>query len=185
MVSAVSPCLKKRLQQRRAFAFIDAAIDLRPVMAGGCGKEANAVVHRPALGIGGAEIKPPDTGKRHRRRAHGAGLERHIEIAICEALGAECSRRLPDRQQFGVRGRVAVGQRAVAGAGDDFTVAHDDAADRHLTARGCSAGFVEGDGHEGRRRHFCSVMPGTRVRPKAGPSINLVPGIHALYTVRT
>jgi hypothetical protein len=25
-----------------------------------------------------------------------------------------------------------------------------------------------------------AVMPGTRVRPPAGPSVNLVPGIHAL-----
>jgi hypothetical protein len=26
---------------------------------------------------------------------------------------------------------------------------------------------------------LATVMPGTRVRPSAGPSVNLVPGIHA------
>jgi len=29
------------------------------------------------------------------------------------------------------------------------------------------------------------VMPGTRIRPKAGPGVNLVPGIYALTASKT
>ena len=119
-------------QQRRRFALADAAIDLRPVMAGRRREEAHAVLHRAALRIGGAVVEPADARKRDRRRAHGAGLERHVEIAVGQPLRAERGGRLPDRQHLGMRGRVAVAQGAVAGARDHRTVAHDHAADRHL-----------------------------------------------------
>src|SRR5262245_13978728 len=75
-----TPQLEKVAQQRRGLAFPDAAIDLGPVQAGRGGEIAHAVLDRAALGIGGAVIDPSDAGERDRRRAHRAGLERHVEV---------------------------------------------------------------------------------------------------------
>ena len=41
-------------------------------------------LHASALGVRGTEIKPPDTREGDRGRAHGAGLERHVEVAVGE-----------------------------------------------------------------------------------------------------
>ena len=119
------------------------------MMAGRRREELHAVVHRPALRIGGAVIEPADTGEGDRARAHGAGLERDIEVAVVEPFGAERGRSRPDRDHLGMSRRIAVGQGAIAGAGDDGAVAHDDAADRHLAPRAGGAGFVQRHSHEG------------------------------------
>ena len=124
--------MKKSLSNAAASLSRDAAIDLRPVMAGRRGEKPHAVVHRAALRIGRAVVEPPDARERNRGRAHGAGLERHVEIAVGQPLGAERGGGLPDRQHLGMRGRIAVAQGAVAGARDHGAVAHDHAADRHL-----------------------------------------------------
>ena len=108
--------LKKSLQQRRGFGLAYRRIDLRHVMAGRLGKEPHPGIHRAALGIGGAVIEPPDPRKRNRARAHRAGLQRDVEVAVDQPLGPDGFSGLPDRQDFGVRGRVAVGQGPVAGA---------------------------------------------------------------------
>ena len=54
---------KKPFEQRRRLRLADAAIDLRPVVAGGRGEEPHAVFDRPALRIGGAVIKPAGCGQ--------------------------------------------------------------------------------------------------------------------------
>jgi hypothetical protein len=52
-----------------------------------------------------------------------------------------------------MRGRIAVGQGAVAGLRDQVAVAYDDAADRHLAGRRRGMRLVEREIHEGVRRH--------------------------------
>ena len=47
------------------------------------------MLDRTAFGIGSAEIEAADAGEGDRRGAHGAGLERDIEVAIDQALAAE------------------------------------------------------------------------------------------------
>ena len=106
------------------------------MMTGGLRIETRPMLHRAALGIGRAVVKPPDAGKRDRRHAHGAGLERHIEVAIGQPLGAERFAGGADREQFGVGGRVPVRQGAVAGFGDHRAVADDHAADRDFALPG-------------------------------------------------
>ena len=60
----------------------------------------------PPLGSG-AEVEPADAGERDGRRAHGAGLERHVEVAPGEPLARQrWRRRSRMRQQLGVRGRI-------------------------------------------------------------------------------
>src|SRR5262245_47091035 len=90
-------------QQGRGLALADAAVDLGPVQAAGRGEVAHAALDRAALGIGGAVIEPPDAGERDRRRAHGAGLECDVEVAVDEPLAAERLGRAPDRHHLGMR----------------------------------------------------------------------------------
>lgn len=76
--------------------------------------------------------KACDSRKGDRRSAHGAGLQRDIEVAIGQPLAADDFGGLPDRKDFRMRGRVAVGQGPVPGGRDHLLVAHDHAADRHF-----------------------------------------------------
>ena len=101
---------KKSRSSMRGGVGADAAIDLGPVVAGRRCEEAHAVVDGAALGIGRAVVEPADAGERDRRRAHGAGLERDMQVAVGQALRAERSRGGADRDQLGVGGRVAVGR---------------------------------------------------------------------------
>jgi len=118
-------------------------------MARGRSKKSHAAVDGAALGVESAVIKPADAGERDGAGAHRTGFERDIKVAIGEALGAERSACRTDRDHFGVRGRIAVGQRAVAGAGDDAAVMHDNAADRDLATLPGGAGLIERRFHEG------------------------------------
>src|SRR6185437_12318253 len=73
---------KKIPQQRRGFALTNRRINFRRVMAGRLGEEPHAGIHRATLGVGRAVIESPDPRQRDRARAHGAWLQRDIEIAI-------------------------------------------------------------------------------------------------------
>ena len=128
----LSPRLEKIPQQRCRFALADRRIDLRRVMAGRRCEEPHAGFHRAAFGIGGAVIQPPDPRQRDRAGAHRARLQRDIEVAIDQPLAAGDLRGLPDGENLGMRGRIAVGQGAVSGRGDDLVIEHDHAADRHF-----------------------------------------------------
>ena len=50
-------------------------------MAGRLAEDARAVLDPAAFGIGRAEVEPADARKRDGRRAHGAGLQRDVEVA--------------------------------------------------------------------------------------------------------
>ena len=121
-------------------------------MARGRSKKSHATVDGAALWVQGTVIKPADAGERDSAGAHRARFERDIKVAVGKALGAERGACRTDPDHFGVRGRIAVGQRAVAGAGDDMAVVHDNAADRDLPALPGRAGLIESRFHEGARR---------------------------------
>jgi NTE family protein len=59
---------KKALQKRRRRSLADTGVDLWRMMAGGRGKETDAVVDSPALGIGGAVVEPAEASEGNRRR---------------------------------------------------------------------------------------------------------------------
>src|SRR5918997_681355 len=85
-IALSTPPLEELPQQGRRLALADAAIDLGSVVAGRLVEEAHAVLHRSALGVVGGEIDPPDAREGDRGRAHGAGLQGHVEIAVAEPL---------------------------------------------------------------------------------------------------
>ncbi len=117
------------------------------MVAGGLREEARAVLDRAALGVAGRPVETTDAGKRDRAGAHGAGLERDIEIAADEPFGAEFGRRLPDGEHFGMGRRIAIDDRAVAGDRDDGAAAHERRADRRLAGCGRLAGGLESRRH--------------------------------------
>src|ERR1043166_9911466 len=75
---------------------------LRPVMACGEAEEARPVFHSTALGIAGGKIEPAQSRERDRRRAHGAGLERHLEIGVGQALQSQGFSAGADGQHLGM-----------------------------------------------------------------------------------
>src|SRR5581483_11620021 len=104
MRAALPPFPEKLPQQRRRRALAHPRIDLRRVVAGRAAEEPHAALDRAALGVGRSVIEPADARERDRASAHGAGLERDIEVAIGEPLAAELLCRLADRQHLGMRG---------------------------------------------------------------------------------
>ena len=92
-----------------------------------------------------AEIEPADAGEGDGRGAHGAGLERDIEIAAGEPLAAELGAGLPDGDELGVCGRVVELKRAVAGACQHLARgAHHHSADGDLARKAGSLGLARG-----------------------------------------
>ena len=74
------------------------------------------------------------------------------------------SRGLPDRQNFGMGGRVAVGQRPVAGGGDDLVIPDDHASDRNFARFSGVFGRFQRQIHERRGGHasYHRKKPATR-----------------------
>src|ERR1700738_2211921 len=98
------PSAKEATHELGRLVLADAAIDFRPMHAGRAGKIPHPVFDRSTLAIGRPEIEAPDARERDCCRAHGAGLERHVEIAIEQPFVAEGSRGLTDRQPLRVGG---------------------------------------------------------------------------------
>jgi hypothetical protein len=123
------------------------------MVACGGGIETNAGIDRSAFRIGRAVVEPPDAGEGDGGCAHGAGLQGHVEVALGQPLAADPFRGGANGENFSMCGRVAVGERPVPGCGDDFAVAHDDAADRHLASPTGRLGRFQGQIHERRCVH--------------------------------
>ena len=151
--AALPSHLEKIPQQRRGLGLADRRINLRHVVAGRLREKPYAGIDRAALGVGGAVIQPADPRERDRAGAHGAGLQRDIEVAIDQPFGADGLGGLPNGQDFGMRGRVAVGQGPVAGGGDDLVVKDDHASDRHFAGFSGVFGRFERQIHERRGSH--------------------------------
>ena len=100
-----------------------------------------------ALGIRGAEIEPPDPREGDGGCAHGAWLERHIEIAADQPLGAEDAGRLANGEDFGMGGGIAAFAGTVSRPCEQLFTANHHGADRHLPACAGRACLVEGDLH--------------------------------------
>ena len=123
-------------------------IDLRHMVAGRLAEEAHAADHRAAFFVGRAEIEPADAGERNRRRAHRAGLERHVEIGAGEPLGD----RPPRRRRGSPASRHARSGRCsrvrLPACATTVPSRDDDRADRHLAARRRGFGLGKCDRHE-------------------------------------
>ena len=116
------------------------------------------MLHRPHLGVAGAEIEPAQPGEGNGRRTHGAGLERDIEVVSDQPLGAEAGAGGAHRQHLGMGRGIAVGEGPVGGSRDDqpLGVEHH-RPDRHFAAGSGFGGKVQGMAHGRRQGHAASI----------------------------
>ena len=120
------------------------------MVTGGLAEKARPAIHRAALQVGRAVIKPADTRKRNRRRAHRTGLQRHEQIKPAKPWALPRCTGCPDHKHLRMGGRIAQFPVAIMCRRDNFTRLGVDQhrPDRHLTAlRGCG-GFLERQRHE-------------------------------------
>ena len=76
-------------------------------MAGRLLEDAGAVLDPAALGVGGTEVEPAQPGEGDRLRAHGARLQRDVDVAVGTRRALPRSvGRSADSQHLGVRRRV-------------------------------------------------------------------------------
>jgi len=138
-------------QQGPRPALLDAAIDVRLMVAGRLLEPAGPVLDGAALGVVGAVIDPADAGEADGGGAHGAGFQGNIEIAIRQTRFAQFRRGSADGEDFGMGGRVGILLGTIAGGGQDQAGAAVDhhRAHRHFAALGRSLGLGKGAGHGG------------------------------------
>ena len=105
------------------------------------------MLHGAALGVTGGEIDPAQAREGNGPGAHGAGFQRHIEVATVEPLVAQRACGGANGEDLGVGGRVAVADDPIAGGGEDDAIAREHSADGRFAARGGRPGLVEGPRH--------------------------------------
>ncbi len=66
--------------------------------------------------------EPRDARLNYGAAAHGAGLDGDVERRAGQAVISESSCGFAESDDFGVRGRVAIGDSTIAGASDDAVV---------------------------------------------------------------
>jgi hypothetical protein len=86
----------------------------------------------PRLVVVGAEHQLADLGEHDRPGALRARLERHVEGAAVQSVGAERLERALDREQLGVGRGIAAVHGFIVRPRDDPIALHDDGADGHF-----------------------------------------------------
>lgn len=100
------------------------------------------------LWVVGAIDEARDASLDHGPGTHTARFQGDVESRASHAVIAEEASGFADYDDFGVRGGIAVANRAVAGAGENFAVLDEHGADGYFAGRGCGAGFLKGHLHE-------------------------------------
>src|SRR4051794_13655469 len=144
-----SPARREEVrQQRGALERQQAAVDLRAVVEPRLAQHVHHGAGGAGLRVGRPVDDPRDPGEHDRPRAHGAGLERHVEHAVEHAPGSEAARGFAQGEDLGVRGGVATQLALVAPGPDDLALVHDHRADRHVVVLQRPLGLAEGQAHE-------------------------------------
>jgi len=86
------------------------------------------------LGIAAGEGERGDARLDHRPHAHGARLERDVDLGADQPVGAEPPRGTAQHQDLGMSRRIVGADRLVAGACQHFAAGDDHGADRHFAA---------------------------------------------------
>jgi 23S rRNA pseudouridine2605 synthase len=150
---------EKGLQKEAGARFVDAAVDFRTMVARRLIVELRAMFDGAALRIGGSEIQPANACEGNGGSAHGARLERHVEIAAREPLAFSKPAALSDDEHLGMGGRVSKLSRSVAGRGNRLSnLVDQDSADRNLSAPAGRRGLFE------RARHMAILENGCHKR---------------------
>lgn len=138
------------LEQGCGFFGEDAGDNFDTMVEAGIAQEGEAGADSAGFGIVCAVDEAGDARLNHGTGAHGAGLDGDVEVGAEEAVSSDRVCGFAEHDNFGVRGGVAIRDRAVAGARDDSSKGDDDGADGDFAGEGGLAGLVEGGAHEGK-----------------------------------
>src|SRR5690606_38037476 len=132
------------LEHLRALLLADPGDHLHAVVEAGVADHVPDRSGGTGLRVPRPEHDPADPGQHERARAHRARLQRDHEGAPVQPPAGERTGRLPQGEDLGVRGGVAVGLATVTPAAEYGTVrSEDDGADRHVTSGSSPAGQVQ------------------------------------------
>jgi hypothetical protein len=141
------PRQKKSPHYVGRFAFPNAPINIGRVVAGRLREKPGTMIDRAAFGIARGKVEPAHTGEGNRGGAHRAGLERHVKVAAGQPLRSKFGAGQTNRQDFRMRRRVETPKSLVAGARENFPIAHDNGSDRHLLTIKSRPRFKKCAGH--------------------------------------
>lgn len=117
-------------------------------MAGGLTEEPRPVLNGAALFILCSIVEAADAGEGNGTSAHGAGLQRDIQVAIRKPLGPELLASRSNDLHLGMGRGVAQFQRPVSVSRQNLTILYQNRADGHFTPSGCQPCFFKGQIHE-------------------------------------
>jgi hypothetical protein len=136
------------LHQLPALGFAHAAHHVEPMIVSGQFTAADRRSDRARPWLLGAEHERTDPRVNERADAHEARLDRHAQRRAGEPIVAGAPGRLSDRDDLGVRRRIARRDRLIESAPDDGAVNRDDGADGHLARIARTSRLVERRGHQ-------------------------------------
>jgi len=106
-----------------------------------------AGTHRAPFHVVRAIDKARDARLDHGSGAHGARLDGDVDIGFGQPVVSNGARGLPKRDDFGVRGGIAIRDGAVSSTRDDALADHHDRAHGDLAALRSGARFVKRGTH--------------------------------------
>lgn len=108
-----------------------------------------AGTHRAPFYVVRAVDKARDPRLNHRSRAHRARLDRDVDSGVGQPVVSNGARGLAKRDDFGVRGGIAIRNGAVSGKGYDALADHHGRAHGNLAAPRSGTRFVKRGTHVG------------------------------------
>jgi hypothetical protein len=169
---------EKGSEELAAFGLANPRGDGAPVIQGGELEEVECSSGGPALRVGRTEDDPLTSGVDHGTGAHGAGFLGDVQGAVGETPVPNHLLRLGQCQHLGMGGGILQSFHLVARAGDDPTVADDDATDRHFLLLIGAYGLSQGFPHEiGIRDEVDDGFGSIRMRLEKLPEIRVNIGI--------
>ncbi len=111
-------------------------------------EKADTIINRPGFNVLGAIIEPANARMGNGAGAHGARLQRNVEVTIGEPFGIQHRETLPKNKHFRMCCWVFKLSRAIACFGNYGVLFHEDGAHRHLVASLCGLRLGDGTLHE-------------------------------------
>ena len=98
----------------------------------------------PCFWIVRAKNQPPNAGVHHRSRAHCTRLNCNKQLAVTQAMIAECRPRFTQRYYLGVSGWIGVFDIPIKAASNHLTLMNDNCPDRNFTRFECPLRQAQG-----------------------------------------
>ncbi len=143
-----TPLPEKILKHGRALLSQHAAKHLGLVIELCIYKQVDHRARSTRLGICCTKYKAGQTGMQDRTAAHGAGLQRHIQVTTVKAIVAQNFRCSPQGDYFCMSRRVVIAYRCVASCCYDRPVLNHDGTNRNLAGNASFSSVRKCDFHE-------------------------------------